>query len=329
MQLLRQLVFVVASAILAGAQTPVPTDGQQASPRLMDMDRMRPTYVLGPGDQVVIRATDVEEIGDKPYVLDAEGYVQIPLLGRLRAGGSTVERFQLELIQQLKTYVRNPQVFVNVVHFRSDPVFFVGAFRTPGIYPLNGGRTLIEMITVIGGLQTNARRRVKLTRRSEMGAIPLPTAQSTPGGASTFVEISLGSLNENVNPAEDIALKAFDVISVERAEMVYVGGEVGKVGGFELGERDSVSVVQLVSLAGGVTRSADLKNARILRPISNSSRRAHIPVDLSKVFKGQVNDLPILANDYLYIPSNRQSQMWRNVGLIALPLLPTILYFIR
>jgi polysaccharide biosynthesis/export protein len=219
-------------------------------------------------------------------------------------------------------------VIVSVVQFRSEPVFFVGAFKAPGIYPLQGRRTLVEMLTAIGGLQPNASRRIKVTRRAEIGPIPLPAAVQDPAGKGSSVEISMGSLRENVNPAEDIVLQPFDVISVERAEMVYIAGEVGRVGGIELGERDSISVIQALSISGGAGRQANLKRVRILRPLMNSARRAEIPVDLTRVLKGEANDFPLLPNDLLYVPRSGRRTAVANVVPYALGIVPTILFFV-
>lgn len=301
---------------------------QQNPPAQAQTDTIRPTYVLGAGDQIMIRANDVEDISDKPFSIDADGFVTLPLLGRIRAGGISVQELEVDLVERLKMYVRAPQVIVNVVQFRREPVFFVGAFKSPGIYPLLGRRTLVEMLASIGGLEPNASRRIKVTRRKEFGTLPLPNAIDDPVNKVSSVEISMGSLRENVNPAEDIVLEPFDVISVERAEMVYINGEVGKVGAVELGERDSVSIAQAITLAGGLTRSANAKEARILRPVLNTSRRAEIPIDLTRVLKGQANDFPLLPNDVLYIPRSRRTQVWSTLGYIAIPLIPTIIYLV-
>lgn len=223
-----------AQQTLPQAQTPSVTPAGQEAPGMQALgtpvERLRPNYVLGPGDQILIRAFEAEEISERPFRIDGDGFVNLPMLGRVRAGRLSVEQLEGNLVELLRKYIRQPQVTVTVVQFRSEPVFFVGAFRAPGIYPLQGRRTLVEMLSAIGGLQPNASRRIKVTRRKEFGPIPLPNAVESPDGKVTSVVISMGSLRENVNPAEDIVLQPFDVISVERAEMVYVNGEVGKVG---------------------------------------------------------------------------------------------------
>jgi len=296
-----------------------------AVPRELPQDAIRPNYVLGPNDQVLIRAPEVEEINEKPFRIDAEGNINLPLLGRVRAGGMTVQELEADIVRRLREYVREPQVIITVVQFRSEPVFFVGDFKNPGIYPLQGRRTLVEMLTAIGGLQPNASRHIKVTRRDEYGPIPLPNAVEDPEKKVSTVEISMGSLRENVNPAEDILLQPYDVISVERAELVYLNGEVARVGAIELGERDSISVSQALTQSGGLARDAVSTKVRVLRPIENTNRRAEIDINVKRVFEGKDNDFPLLPNDLLYVPKSNKRTIWTTIGTLAVQNLPLII----
>lgn len=305
-------------------QTPTPT--QPTSPAALPPDNIRPNYVLGPNDQILVRAPEAEEINEKPFRIDADGNVNMPLLGRVHAAGMTIQELEADLVRRLREYIREPQVIVSVVQFRSEPVFFVGLFRSPGIYPLQGRRTLLEMLTAVGGLQPNAARHVKITRRAEYGPIPLPNAIEDPEKKISTVEISMGSLRDNVNPAEDILLQPYDVISVERNEMIYINGEVGRVGGIELGERDSISILQALTMAGGFTRDAQKGKVRILRPILNTNRRAEIVVDVKRLFEGKDLDIPLLPNDVLYVPRSYSRLIWQTAGQIVLPMLPYIIF---
>jgi polysaccharide export outer membrane protein len=305
-----------------------PAEQPPTIPRELPQDAIRPNYVLGPNDQVLVRAPEVEEINERPFRIDAEGNVNLPLLGRVHAGGMTVQEMETDLVRRLREYVREPQVIITVVQFRSEPVFFVGAFRNPGIYPLAGRRTLVEMLTAIGSLQPNASRHIKVTRRAEYGAIPLPNAIVDPEKKISTVEISLGSLRENVNPAEDILLQPYDVISVERAEMVYMNGEVGKVGSLELGERDSISIMQALTQSGGFSRDANRSKVRVLRPIENTNRRAEIDIDVKRILEGKDNDFPLLPNDLLYVSRSYSRVIWTTFGQLALQTLPYTLILV-
>lgn len=306
----------------AGQTPPNPAQNQQ--PRDLPPDSIRPNYVLGPNDQILIRAPEAEEINEKPFRIDAEGFINLPVVGRIHAAGLTLQELEAELVKRLSEFIRTPQVIVTVVQFHSEPVFFVGAFKSPGIYALQGRRTLLEMLSSIGGLQPNASRRIKITRHSEYGPIPLPNAVEDVDKKTSSVEIGLSSLRENINPAEDIVLQPFDVISVERAELVYVNGDVGRIGTIELGERDSISVIQALTMSGGFTRDANRSKVRILRPIANTSRRAEIEIDVQRIFDGKDNDFPLLANDVLYVPHSARHSILTTMGNALIPTLPGV-----
>jgi polysaccharide export outer membrane protein len=261
---------------------------------------------LRPGDQILIRAFEMDEISERPFRIDGDGFIDLPTLGRIQAGGLTVEKLEATLVEAAKKYVKVPQITVTVVQYSSDVVFFVGAFKAPGIYTLSGERTLVETMATIGGLLPTASRRIKVTRRKEYGPIPLPNAVTLPDGGGTSVEINMSALQNNLNPAEDIVLQPFDVVSVERAQMVYLMGEVGKQGGFELQDRDSMSVIQAIAMAGGLTPTANPKSAMILRPVMDTTRRAGIPIDLQRILKGEEIDRPLLANDVLVVSKSRR-----------------------
>jgi polysaccharide export outer membrane protein len=291
---------------------------QAAPPKEFPPDSIRPNYVLGPNDQILIRSPQAEEINEKPFRIDADGNLNLPLVGKVRAGGMSQQELEAELVRRLKEYIRDPQVIITVTQFRSEPVFFVGAFARPGIYPLQGKRTLVEMLVSIGGLTPNASRHIKVTRRAEYGVIPLPGAIEDSAKKISTVEISMGSLRENVNPAEDIILQPFDVISVERAEQIYINGEVGRTGAIELGERDSISLLQALTQAGGVTRDAKRTQVRVLRPIENTTRRALIDIDLNDIYAGKANDFPLLPNDVLYVPRSYKRVVLTTIGQLIL-----------
>lgn len=277
-------------------------------------------YVLGPNDQIVIRAMEAEEISNQTFRVDGDGSVNLPLLGKVRAGGLTVERFEAELVTALRKLVKNPQVVVDVVQARSEPVFLRGAFKSPGVHQLQGPKRLTELLSLAGGLAPNARRRLLLTRKEEWGQIPLPDAKYDPAEKVSTVEVALNAQMQTLSSADDILLQPYDVIEAPRAPMVYVSGEVAKPGGFELEERDSIPVTQLISMAGGPTLEANLEKVKILRSVMNTSKRAEIPLNFKEIQQGRANDYPVLPNDVLVISrSPARAGLAAKVAVIAVP----------
>ncbi len=281
-------------------------------------ERLRPNYVLQIGDQLVVQARDVEELTDRPFRIESDGSINLPLVGRIQAANLTVEGLEAAITQALRTLVVNPQVSITVTQFKSDPVFVVGAFRSPGIYPLQSGRTLLQLLVAVGGLSPVSSRRIRVTRRIEAGKIPLNSAVVAADGKTSSVDINIQSLQTTVNPAEDIELEAFDIISAERAEMIFTTGAVARIGGIELGERETLSMMQALALAGGLQPSADRSRAVIYRVVMNTARRAEIPVDLKKLLAGETNDFPLLPNDVLFVPTSNKLLLANRLGQVAL-----------
>ncbi len=329
----RWMLMATAAATLAAqqpptgqAQTPAAQTPAAQTPAATPETPLRHNYVLGSNDQITIRAADAEELNAQPYRVDEAGDVTLPLVGKIRAAGLTVSELQAALVVELRKYIQNPQAEITVVQFRSDPVFVVGAFLKPGIYPLQGRRKLLDLMTTVGGLQTTASRRVRVTRRLEFGKIPLAEALEDPRARVSTVEINLNRLMETVNPAEDIEIEPYDVITAQPAGKIMVSGEVTAPGAFDLNERDFLPVVQVLSLAGGLTPNAAPDKARILRPVLDTTRRAEIPVDLRLILQGQANDVPLMANDLLVVPRNRSTAaLIGRYSLVVIPLLSIFL----
>ena len=268
----------------------------------------RSTYLLGPDDQIVIHALNVPDLSEKALRLDLNGDIKMPMIGRIHAAGLTAEELEAELTKRLKFYLEEPEVAVSVAEFRSQPVSVIGEVGTPGVHQVQGRKTLIEILSLAGGLRPDAGSSVRITRRLDQGRIPLPGATDDPTGKFSIAEVDLKSLLEAKSPEKNIVICPHDVISVPHAEVVYVLGEVGKAGPVVLTEGHSMSVLEAVSSSGGVLRTAATANAKILRPSEGGRRRTEVPVDLKKILKGQADDLPLLAGDILFVPGSNSKR---------------------
>jgi len=262
------------------------------------------SYLLGPGDELVIRALEAEEIAEKPVRIDLSGYIRLPLVGRLKAGGLTVDQLSAELTSRLKEYIQEPQVAVSVTQYRSQPVSVIGAVKQPGVHQLEGRKTLIEMLSLAGGLAPDAGYTVTITRRLEYGRIPLAGARDDETGRFSIAEVELNSIMEARNPQGNIEIRPYDVISVPRADLVYVIGQVKRSGGFALKEKEQLTVLQALALAEGLDRVSAPQAAKILRQPAEGGQRVEIAVNVKKILEGKAPDVPLQAQDILFIPAS-------------------------
>ncbi len=271
--------------------------------------RAAEVYTLGPDDQVVIRALDIEEFPRDPIRIDGRGEISLPLLGRIRAGGKTVDQLEAEIALALRAYLFDPQVTVSVSEFRSRPVSVFGAVGRPGVLQLRGPKTLWEVLSDAGGLKADAGNTIRIARRLEYGAIPLPGAHVDETGKYSVAEVDVRSVMDMTNPEENIQLLDNDVVSVSRADIVYVVGHVHRAGGFVT--NGSISLLEALALAGGFLPHAAPGKARVLRVQDGGGSRRQIPVDLKRALRGESEDIRLEPQDILFVPNDA----WKDFGI--------------
>jgi len=286
------------AAVNSGARQPAATPGQTVS-----------GYVLGPDDEILIRGIDGVENSDKPdkpVLIGTNGNITLPLIGRVKAGGLTVEQLEAELNTRFKTFILEPQISVTVTEFRSQPVSVFGAVTKPGIVQLRGRQTLYEVLSMAGGPRDTAGSILTVTRPRQSGEIPLAGAKLDRTGQFSTVELNVQGILEGRNPAANIEIKPYDIISVSEgsSNMVYVVGDVQHAGGFTLGGQQSVSILRALSLAGGLGRTAKPDKARIVHEVSGEPKLTEIPVNIQQILSGKAEDVELGPNDVLVVPTS-------------------------
>jgi polysaccharide export outer membrane protein len=258
--------------------------------------------VLGPDDQIKIWALGVDEIADKPLRLDPAGDIDLPLIGKVHAGGLTVDQLKESLTQRFSKDLLDPKVSVQIVEFGSQPVSVMGAVNKPGVHQLNGHKTLMEVLSLAEGLRQDAGPRINISRKIEYGSIPLSNARPDATGQFSVAEVPVKGLLAGASPADNILISPHDVVTVPIAESVFVMGAVKKPGEVPLKENPSISVLQALASAEGYGETPAPQNARIVRLVPGTSDRKEIQVDLTKIQNGKAEDIGMRPNDILVVP---------------------------
>ena len=276
-----------------------------------DIGRSTSSYTLAAEDTILIRVPDSVEFSvDKAtFRIDKEGCVNLPLIGRRQAAGRTARQLEAELSEPLKSYYLDPRVTVSVVEFHTEPVSVLGSVNTPGLLRMNSDETLLEVLSRAGGLRPDAGQNVAISRRLEYGRLPLPEAADDPSGQFSLAVVKLSEITTGARASSNIVLKPHDVVTVMRAQMIYVLGDVAHPGGFVLGEKSDMSTLKALALAGGLLRTASPPKARILRHEQGGSQRQEFPVNLTRIVKNKDADPDLHAEDILFVPSNLTKQI--------------------
>jgi polysaccharide export outer membrane protein len=251
-------VLCVCALTPAGAQTPL---ASQPSPAT--------NYVVGAQDMLTITSYDQADLSGK-FTVEADGTFTYPMIGRVKAGGMTLRQVEAQLKKQLKDegFFNNPQITVSMDQYRSQKVFVVGEVRTPGPYPLSGEMNLVEALARAGSTLPTASGEVVIvhpTSASVTGPV-LPSQEN----ADNIVRIDLRDL-QNGSLSQNAALRDGDTIFVPRAESVYVFGQVKNPGAYAMQQKNT-SVLQALSLAGGVTDRGSTGRIRIARIVNGEKQ---------------------------------------------------------
>jgi polysaccharide biosynthesis/export protein len=289
------------TAPAASTAANVPTTPSPASPSST-------SYVLGPEDQITVRVFAADDIPDKPVQIDNDGTVTLPMIGQVHAAGLTVEQLQANLVTAYKKYFKDPQVTVQVNDFRSQPVSVAGNVNTPGVVQLKGNRNLMEVLGQAGGLRADAGDSVLITRNLSEGPIPVAGAFTDPTGKYSVAHIDVRAVMSGKDPEGNITIKPHDVITVARARMVYVLGNVTRPGGYVMTDNETMSVTQAIAVAGGWDKTARLSQAKVLRADGGAERES-IPLDVKKIMENKSPDLQLKPDDILYVPNSMGKQI--------------------
>jgi polysaccharide export outer membrane protein len=226
-------------------------------------------YVIGPQDVLAITLYGQADLSGR-YTVEADGTFSFPLVGRVDAAGRTMREFEVQLREKLADgFFRNPQVAIAVEQYRSQRVFVVGEVREPGSYALTGDMTLIEVLARAGSLGGGAAGEVVVVR-AQGARSPQQPPQTE---ANEVIRVSLKAL-ESGDLSKNVALRDGDTIFVPRAESVYVFGQVKNPGLYPM--QPEMTVLQVLALAGGVTTTAAVNRARIVRFVDGEKKELRI-----------------------------------------------------
>ena len=229
-------------------------------------------YVVGPQDVLTITSYDQADLSGK-FTLEADGTFTYPLIGRVRAGGLTLRALEGVLKKRLMDdgFFNKPQITVSVDTYKSQKVFVVGEVRTPGTYPLSGDMNLVEAIARAGSTLPSASGEAIIVHPVQGASGPTLPNQDA---AAKTERVDLRAMQNGVF-TQTTVLRDGDTIFVPRAESVYVFGQVKTPGAYALQQKDT-SVLQALSLAGGISDRGATTRIRIVRMVGGDKKELKV-----------------------------------------------------
>lgn len=238
-------------------------------------------YRVGEGDVLKITVyghndlTTIERIG-------GEGTIKFPLIGVIKVSGLTVSSIADKIASLLADgYIVSPQVTVFIEEFASQKVVIMGEVRSPGLYELKGTTTFLELVSKAGGLTKDAGE-MAIIKRSEGAGEDEEEIQT----------VDLLKLLKEGDTSVNVSMLDGDTVYIPKAGVFYVTGEVKKPDSYS--HKEGTTVIQAITMAGGLTDKAASGRIKIIRKVDGSER----------VINKVKMDEPIFPDDVVIVPES-------------------------
>jgi polysaccharide biosynthesis/export protein len=244
---------------------------------------------------------DTPEMDQHPRVNDS-GDASLLFIGPVAVAGKTPDEAakSIAALAVALNYMRHPQVVVTVDQYATQNVSVAGEVLKPGTYPIATPRSVIDILSMAGGLTLVADHHIVIRHRD-------PAALAT----SYFV---------SNDPAQalrdDVKVYPGDTILVAKVGTVYVLGDVARPGGYAMiADHAPVTLLKILAAAGSPNRTAYLSKLRLIRKTEGSY--IEIPIQLNAIEKGEKPDILLVADDVLVVPFSYSKNFILNGTAVA------------
>lgn len=254
---------------------------------------------------VLVSYPDITSAGASGYPVDQQGYIQYPLIGRIKASGLTVPQFTANLRSRLQRYLKYPDPQVKVADYRGNRFFIDGEVTKSGEFNLSDAPvSLYTAISMAGGA----------TEKGDTNNITLTRNGQT-------YQVSFQALRQQGVSASQIYLRDGDAIHVNDKDInqVYVLGEFGKIAPVPLLDQ-GLSLAQVIGESAGLNPStADAAKIYVVRDQPGTNQANIYYVDMQQLTSfALANRFEMQPNDIVYVDPTGLAR-WNRVLSALLP----------
>ncbi|MFN0140377.1 MAG: polysaccharide biosynthesis/export family protein [Pyrinomonadaceae bacterium] len=200
-------------------------------------------------------------------------------------------------------FIRDPQVNVVVSEQRSQSVAVIGAVEKPGTYFINRRYHLLEMLAMAGGPNKESGTRI-LVARTGSASQCRDKGDQTDGDQVAVMDFKIRDVQQG---KQTLWMEPGDVVSLLKADIIYVYGNVNKQGTIEV--REPITLTQALVSAEGLKAAAKKDKIRILRQIDGKADREELVYNLNDIDKGKVRDPFLEPNDIVAVSEDKMKSI--------------------
>lgn len=265
-------------------------------------------YRIGPADVLDIRIHNKPQLSREAVRVEGNGMIRMPLIEtEIQAACLTEGELAKEIASRYAKYYRNLQVDVFIKGYHSRQVAIIGAVNDQSRFELQRRIRLLELLTYAKGPSPKAGQTINIVHS------PAPSLCKQVNENDVDTAFSSYNLNEVLQgkPEANPYLEAGDIVTVPDADQVYVVGNVYMPLTIPL--REPVTLTRAIAMAGGLKQDTKKDKIRVLRQEPGTTTRKEITVDLDAIEKKRSEDLALLPNDIVDVPTSAGKSFLRSL----------------
>ncbi|MDH3349646.1 MAG: SLBB domain-containing protein [Desulfobulbaceae bacterium] len=252
-------------------------------------------YLLGPGDVLSLDVWHNQEISNPNLVVGPDGVITVNRIGFVNVNQRTRLNVAEEIKDKLAKLYETPEVSLSIKTYRNNKAYVLGRVANPGVVSFPGRGTLLEALSLAGGLPV-------LEKQAFLSKCAIIR------GKEQIIWVDLKELLQNGNMSLNAGIMNNDVIFIPESEdeLIYVLGEVAKPGAFRL--KSSITFMDAVMMAGGPTKRANIEKNYIIR--SNEGQGVVKNIDMKKMLGAAdfSHNYLLRDNDVIYVSERGMSK---------------------
>ncbi|MDB4824986.1 polysaccharide export protein [Pseudomonadales bacterium] len=128
-------------------------------------------YEINAGDILSLAVWNEPSLGSEQILVRPDGFISVPVVGEIMAGGRTVNAVQIAVAEGLNRYLKDePNVVISILNASGSRVYVLGKVQRPGAFPLSGPMDVTQALAMAGGLNSfAAENSIKVLRRNAEG----------------------------------------------------------------------------------------------------------------------------------------------------------------
>ena len=265
-------------------------------------------YRIGVGDVLDIRIYNRPQLSREAVRVEGSGMIRMPLIdAEIQAACLTEGELAKEISTRYARYYKNLQVDVFIKEYHSRQVAIIGAVNDQSRFELQRRVRLLEILTYAKGPSTRAGQTINIVH-STMSS-PCKKDDDTDASAA-FTSYKLSDVLQG-DPKSNPYLEAGDIVTLPEADQVYVVGNVFSP--LTIALKEPITLTRAIAMAGGLKQDTRKDKIRVLRQEPGTTIRKEITVDLSAIEKKRSEDLALLPNDIIDVPTSAGKSFLRSL----------------